>query len=109
MPFLKALALASVAFPLASATNPKINNGMPPERFRGDVATVVIFTDRAGIGRLCGIAQPPYTIIACAGRIDGTPVIVMPNPCPLGDSEIYAKVMCHEMAHINGWPATHGD
>lgn len=111
MPFLKALLAGASVIPLASATqpDPKINNGMPPERFRGNTAAVVFFTDRAGIDQMCGVAPEPYRIIACAGKIDGAPVIVMPHPCPHGDLEYFARVMCHEVAHVNGWPSTHGD
>lgn len=101
-----ALAALALATPASSAV---ANNGMPPERFRGNVASIVIFTDRAGIDEMCGVA-PVGQIIACARRLrDGTPIIVMPNPCVIGDKELYARIMCHENGHINGWGPDHED
>src|SRR5688572_20541417 len=80
-----------------------VNNGLPPERFRGNSVSFVVFTSRAGINVACGVARPGFIIIACKRQIDGVPVIFMPNPCPMGERETYARIMCHENAHTLGW------
>ena len=107
--FAAAFALISAA-PVATAS-PRLataNNGLPPERFRGNTSAVVIFTDKAGVGEICGTVPPPQQIIACAFRTKtGTPVIVMPNACKIGEVELYARIMCHEAGHIQGWTGDH--
>lgn len=101
---LGALSAAS-AQPIALGT---VNSGMPPERFRGNAASVVVFTDRAGIEAICGKSEPPNIMLACRRAFpNGTPLVVMPNPCLLGESEFFAKIMCHEMGHVNGWTGNH--
>ena len=106
----KSVALVASAFCCISAApmNGTINSGMPPERFRGNSAAIVIFTDRAGITALCGPAPPGYVIMGCRREAtNGAPVLVMPNPCILGESEFYAKLTCHELGHRNGWSGEH--
>ena len=98
----------SLALISASPAPGTINNGMPPERFRGDSIALVIFTDRAGIDKMCGVAPPGHYIIACKRTLEnGAPIVIMPNPCPLGEVEFYAKIMCHENGHVNGWSGEH--
>lgn len=111
MPTLRwgALALALFSPALVSAVPSYVDSGMPPVRFRADNAAVVIFTGRQGIDQMCGVAGPNYIVLACTHSINGTPVVTMPNPCGYGDTEAFAKIMCHEMGHVNGWPADHGD
>jgi hypothetical protein len=106
---MKALAMACVAPMLVSASLPgTMNDGMPPLRFQGNTAAVVIFTDRTGIDSACGVAPPGYQIIACTRRTaDGTPVVTMPNPAPYGDTEFYARIMAHELGHVSGWSGMH--
>ena len=119
----KALALAGVVPLLASAspepkltppapavTHGTVNDGLPPERFRANGMALVVFTDRAGIDAACGVAQPPIRIIACTRRLsNGAPVVFMPNACELGATEFYAKIMCHEAGHVQGWSGNHED
>ena len=85
------------------------NSDMPPLRFQGDNAVVVVFTDRQGIDGNCGKAQPGYVILAChrQHKESGASIIFMPNPCLTGGLEFYAKLSCHELAHANGWTADH--
>jgi hypothetical protein len=33
--------------------------------------------------------------------------IYMPNPCSFPPSDDYARLMCHEIGHLNGWPDNH--
>jgi hypothetical protein len=85
-----------------------MDSGMPPVRFQGNNAAVTVFTDRAGIEEYCGKAQPGYVIVACRREHEnGTSFIFMPNPCVIGDKEIYSRVMCHELGHANGWTGEH--
>lgn len=103
-----ALALSTPASMSAGTQFATMNDGMPPVRFQGDAAAVVVFTDRAGIDAACGIAPPPYRIIACHRTADnGVSVVFMPNACPTGNTEFYAKIMCHEMGHAQGWSGDH--
>lgn len=108
-----ALAALASAAPLAMPPAPPIapatmDNGMPPKRFHGNSSAVIIFTDRAGIDELCDTADPGFQIVACKRTFEnGVPLVVVPNPCPIGNVELYAKIMCHEMAHVNGWSREH--
>lgn len=40
---------------------------------------------------------------ACADRL----MVTMVNPCDPTVSGWYARTLCHELAHVNGWPADH--
>jgi hypothetical protein len=50
---------------------------------------------------MCNILKAPRGSIACAN--EGW--AIMPNPCAWRDP--YAKMMCHELGHANGWAAGH--
>lgn len=102
--------LAAVAAPAqapAPAPPPTMDDSMPPERFWGDTSAVLITTDRAGIDKICGMAEPGYMIVACIRVINGVPVIVMPNPATYAGPHDYRVILAHEQAHVNGWPADH--
>lgn len=93
-----------------------VSDATAPERFRnGHVCVRVQFETQDDVQRICiaggAITPPPgYSITACYLR---DPVvglkIVMPNPCLYPDGDPYSHLMCHEVAHVNGWPVTHGD
>lgn len=112
---IKVLAFASAALTLVSAAPPTgapalapnstlISTGVPPARYRKDNAAVVYFVD--DVSPLCGRASTPgFVIVACARGNQ----IAMPNPCRFAASEYYARIMCHELGHVSGWPGTHGD
>jgi hypothetical protein len=69
----------------------------------GDVAAVAIFSDQSvRVG--CGEG----TIACAAFDEDKTPVLILPNPCPLAEVDLYAAIVCHEIGHLNGWPKGHG-
>lgn len=74
---------------------------LPPEKYQGDARLRVHFTDHAT--PLCGIVKAERGSIACAGV--GSDWAIMPNPCTWRDP--YAKMMCHELGHANGWSADH--
>ncbi|KCZ47256.1 hypothetical protein HY17_19135 [Hyphomonas sp. CY54-11-8] len=42
-------------------------------------------------------------VIACADSA----LITISNPCALSDGGWYARTLCHELAHANGWPPNH--
>lgn len=78
---------------------------IPPQRYQGDVAVVTVFSRQAIIEQ-CGAEA----IVACAKTYtNGTVILFVPNPCVLAGKELYATILCHEIGHVSGWPATHGD
>lgn len=76
-----------------------------PARFKGDVTTTVMFT--SDYQRECMKAGLVQT-----GRINGCSVvqgdrktIIVQNPCKRRGE--YARLLCHELAHLQGWSADH--
>lgn len=127
---LKALALPVAAFALVSASEPQMavrcnppqsppvgvnvapnstwqSAGWPPQRFQRNNAVRVTFTSGVAVTNICAGGVPPcgYVVLACQ-RASG---LILPNPCTYSHSDEYARLVCHELAHLNGWPATHGD
>jgi hypothetical protein len=86
------------------------NDAMPPQRFRGDGSAAVVFRSPAEVDRFCrrlsGQSPCGYRFEACAyGRH-----MMLPNPCdPSFAGQSFARTACHELGHISGWPATHGE
>jgi hypothetical protein len=83
-----------------------IDSGWPPSSWTDDNTVTTHFTNQAGVDRLCGKAPPGYRTLGCSYR--GKREIVLPNPCS-GEfgNEDFAKLVCHELAHANGWPGDH--
>jgi len=81
------------------------SNGAPPERFRhGPQITLKIQFGREAIDKLCG--KPPCNMFfAACTRGDQ---MALPDPFTT-DPAVFAHVLQHELGHVNGWPATHGD
>lgn len=73
--------------------------GMPPPRLMGNRAMTVSF----GTLSHCGKPPPGKRFVGCVRG----PLVHMGNPCEFGHEQ-FARIMCHEMAHVNGWPRTHG-
>lgn len=115
-----ALALAPTqAVPQTAPTSaPVRNSGLyrgdikeiaPPQRFQGDKVAVVVFGGRPVIEYLCGKPNADGVgPIACTGEKKHTTVMALPNPCAFADFDFYAAIVCHELGHANGWPASHG-
>lgn len=83
-------------------------DGWPPARFAGGNAARVYFTTQAVINRKCDdIPDPPgfYTEACSSGPHPNT--IYAPNPCAFPAGDDYARLLCHELAHLNGWPESH--
>ncbi|HVL29543.1 MAG TPA: hypothetical protein VM326_02335 [Sphingomicrobium sp.] len=76
----------------------------PPERFQGEGWAVVITARQAGVETLCGKAAAGRTV-ACA--LTDRRIVVTPNPCLFATREWYAAILCHEIAHLNGWSGEH--
>ena len=71
------------------------------QSFRQNVRVMVQFENPENVNSLCLMLGVPYRAGACAN----SQVIIAPNPC-LYRGE-YAEMMCHELRHVNGWPADH--
>lgn len=82
---------------------------MPPAQHQGATSALVITTSTQAEGdEACGKAEPPKRIVACAkAGPGGQPLVVVPNPCRFAnqfpDEELYAVLLCHELAHAQGW------
>jgi hypothetical protein len=85
----------------ASAMYPRteVFDGMPPSRFRAP-ATMTVET---GSVDKCGKAAPGLFFEACVRNN----VVHVANPCDY-PGEQFARLLCPEQAHLNGWPAEHG-
>lgn len=71
---------------------------MPPKQYQGGGEARIAFMGQPQVNWLCKTEPKAGYLQACV--IDG--VIIAPNPCHVHGS--YAKLICHEMAHINGFP-----
>ena len=74
----------------------------PPLRYQSDTTATVEFLAAEAIVPRCLERGANVLANACAGQ----ELITITNPCNYR-GESYAKRLCHEMAHINGWDAAH--
>lgn len=84
-----------------------IYDGPAPLKFRGDADIQVKFRSVDEINKICTGVNAPlcgYRFYAC---VKGN-VMYLPNPCQYPDDNPYTSLLCHEIAHVNGWPAWHG-
>jgi hypothetical protein len=95
--------------PIPKSAPSLYSNERPPERFQGNATIVLTTADQTGVDQAClaqfGPAPEGMKTDACetGGRI------FAPNPCSFPETDLYARILCHEIGHANGWPATHGD
>lgn len=77
----------------------------PPDQYRSDNAAVTLFVSPEALSKICGTAaESGKAIIGCASILkNGTPIVVLPNPCLMDADDFYAGIACHELAHVNGW------
>lgn len=80
-----------------------VYDGMPPDRFQQSAEVRVKFVPEPNSEGACGISSRGIFEACVRGH-----TVYLPNPCPLGNTERFARLTCHEMAHVNGWPADHG-
>jgi hypothetical protein len=80
------------------------SNGEPPARF-AHIPNVVLHIryGQQAINDLCG--RPPCGMMFL-GCTSGTNM-ALPDPFSM-DGEQFARIVRHEIGHLNGWPATHG-
>jgi len=101
-----AIALIISGCTTIQAVEPVIN---PPGVYQVDTAVRVEFVNPALVGVRCAqrgakfIGLPAINAGACS---DGN-LMTVPNPCLTLTGGWYARVMCHEMAHANGWAPNH--
>jgi hypothetical protein len=76
---------------------------IPPEEFQGNGSAIIHFIDYKEAPKFCG---HPYAGGCQPTDRRGRPNIIVPNPCEYTEQS-YAAVLCHELAHVNGW--AHGD
>ena len=100
------LVVALLAAPSSLAPNSTMSSdAWPPTRFQSDNAAKVLFVAPGLIDELCGKAPPGFQTEACQSGN----TIVLPNPCGFDHGDDYARLSCHEIGHLGGWPASHGD
>jgi hypothetical protein len=92
----------------ASAPISLFTDAPPPERFQNNTHFTIEVADQTRIDAVCQgqFGAPPSGMKTDACTTAGR--VLMPNPCTFSKSDAYARLLCHEMAHVNGWPSTHG-
>lgn len=99
-------ALAVVDFPQSRAQVTLASPLWPPAQYQGSNAALVIFAGAATVQSLCAGTAPlkqGQMFLGCMGTRDHTPIIVVPNPCLMPETDFYAGIVCHELGHENGW------
>lgn len=103
-----ALFLLSVAAILNLLNNRIVNPTFPrpPDAYAlADVTvTQVAFVHPDAVAATCSKLGSRVVAAGCAV---GKDLIVLPNPCLRYQLGSYAQLACHELGHVNGWPATH--
>ena len=91
------------------AQSGEVASGLPPVRFRGDATfSVVATSDVERDCKVAGLKPVAETKTEACAIIGGkAPVVITPNPCKATGA--YARTLCHELGHVNGWPSTHGE
>ena len=76
----------------------------PPARFQRPTVAQVEFLAAEQIIPRCIERGANMLANACADR----ELITITNPCAY-QGESFARRLCHELAHFNGWPADHSN
>lgn len=89
---------ASTAFAQADS---QWSADIPPERFQGPAIALTVFLPLSQMPEACGVEPPEGKfILACVKRAkDGMPIMFLPLPCGLAETEVYSRIVCHELAH----------
>lgn len=101
---MRAWVLAALIF-VAGAGHAEERVKRPPARYRGDGWALVRWVDITKVDGACrdlGAVRRPFEIIS--GCTQGR-YVILPNPCLFRG--FLAEVFCHEVGHVNGWPANH--
>lgn len=104
---MRKLFVALAAPVVMSAAEPldlrKINNAAPPDRYTAGRVTIVSF------GTLDRCGDPPEGMQFDGCIRERGAVVHMPNPCLHKNEGKFARIMCHELGHLNGWNETHNN
>ena len=73
----------------------------PPEQYQTSRRASIEFMDKGQARAFC-TTFTGTPAIACANQH----LIWIENPC-LHQGQSYADLLCHELAHVNAWPANH--
>jgi hypothetical protein len=100
-----------VAISLAAALSASalFSDAAPPQRYREATSFTLVIADQNRIERTC---QPLFGKPGDGQKTLGCTVgktVTLPNPCDFPETDTYARMVCHELGHINGWPATHDE
>ena len=80
-------------------------DGLPPARFDKPHKMQVVYGRVDECGKPNVPDHPNAYFEACVRH----GVTFLPDPCAYGERETFARLACHEAAHVRGWPATHGE
>ena len=69
---------------------------------------IVEFVDAGDVEMRCAergakLAASDAAVLSCADRL----MLTVVNPCTSKQQGWYTRTLCHELAHVNGWPADH--
>lgn len=98
-------ALAATLVVMSAQTQSTNDYPQPPESLRGDATVLVRFVDPEQLPAIC--KSYGATVIAAACTVNRQ-LVVLPNPCVRYHDTKYGQLACHELGHVNGWPADHG-
>tara|TARA_R110000772_G_scaffold89304_2_gene185111 strand:+ start:8803 stop:9123 length:321 start_codon:yes stop_codon:yes gene_type:complete len=104
---MKALAaLLPLVLVSASPVAGVVYSGTPPVQYWGQGAAFTVYAN--DVNEFCPVAvRPGAVLLGCHYERDGLSIIVLPNPCVLAKTELFARLACHEKGHLNGWPGDH--
>lgn len=97
---------AAIAAALAVTSASLFTDDRPPERYQRNATFTIELKDQSGIDRTC---QPLFGTPPKGMKTDACATgerVILPNPCAY-DQEVYARMLCHELGHVNGWPSSH--
>jgi hypothetical protein len=105
------LALLGLLAVAATATVPNTAfDGWPPRQYQRPVTTTVIFANFPDIPKLCHYAPLPPSQGQYEGCTLANGTLVVPNPFNGAFAgERFARIVGHEIGHMNGWPGNHPD
>lgn len=81
-----------------------INYAIPKQYQYNRVVTVIELTQKQ-INKRCGIPVDKGQMIIACGDVNGH-IVYVPNPClakEVNDVNTFAHLLCHEIAHTEGW------
>jgi hypothetical protein len=91
--------------PQMPANSTYVSDGEPPLRFsHAPDHPLIIGFGQENIDALCGRPPCGKKFLGCT-RGDQ---MALPDPFTT-DSMTFGRIVRHELAHVNGWPASHGD